>query len=122
MHYEGQCRVALPLMLYELRTYWSPPGKADAMHARFRHVTLPLFARHGLHVVGFWTPSPVTDESGDLVYVLAFADAAARDAAWAAFRADPDWQAGKAASEANGPIVSKLTSTLLNPTDYSPLQ
>lgn len=115
-------RVPLPLMLYELRTYWSPAGKADAMHARFRNVTVPLFARHGLRMIGFWTPSPVTDESGDLVYLLVFEDPAARDAAWAAFRADPDWQAGKAASEANGPIVSKLTSTLLSPTDYSPMR
>jgi hypothetical protein len=40
-------------MIYQLRVYWSPPGKAEAMHARFRNVTLPIFARHGMKVVGF---------------------------------------------------------------------
>lgn len=109
-------------MVYQLRVYWSPPGKAEAMHARFRNVTLPLFARHKMKVVGFWTPTPRTEESGDLVYILAFPDAAAVDAAWTAFRADPEWQAGKAASEVDGPIVSRLTNTLMDPTDYSPMQ
>ena len=114
-------RVPLPLMLYELRTYWTAPDKLDALHARFRDVTLPLFARHGMHVVGFWTPSPRTEASGDLVYLLMFPSEAAVATAWAAFRADPEWQAGKAASEAGGPIVVKVTSTVLQPTDYSPL-
>jgi hypothetical protein len=29
---------------------------------------------------------------------------------------------GKAASEVDGPIVSRLTNTLMDPTDYSPMQ
>jgi hypothetical protein len=109
-------------MIYELRTYWAAPGKHDHMHARFRDLTVGLFARHGLQMIGFWTPEPATAESGDLVYLLAFPDQATLDAAWNAFRADPEWQAGKAASEANGPLVAKLASTILNPTDYSPLK
>lgn len=109
-------------MIYQLRVYWAAPGKLDALNARFRNVTLPLFARHKMKVIGFWTPAPRTEESGDLVYMMAFPDAAALDAAWTAFRADPDWQAGKAASEADGPLLTKLTNTLLDPTDYSPLQ
>jgi hypothetical protein len=108
-------------MIYELRTYWAAPDKHDQLHARFRTLTLALFARHSIQVVGFWTPTPATEASGDLVYLLAFPDQAALDAAWSAFRADPDWQAGKTASEAAGPLVSKLTSTILQPTDYSPL-
>ncbi len=59
-------------MIYELRTYWAPPGKQDQMHARFRNLTVGLFARHGLNVIGFWVPEPATAESGDLVYILAF--------------------------------------------------
>ena len=109
-------------MIYELRTYWAPPGKQDQMHARFRNLTVGLFARHGLNMVGFWIPEPATADSGDLVYILAFHDQAALEAAWSAFRADPEWQAGKAASEAEGPIVAKLTSMIMNPTDYSPLK
>lgn len=108
-------------MIYELRTYWCPPGKLDALNSRFRNLTLGLFARHNMHVVGFWTPEPATPESGDLVYVLAFADRAALERAWADFRADPDWQAGRAASEVNGSLVAKVVSTVMHATDYSPL-
>ena len=54
--------------------------------------------------------------------MLAFPDQAALTQAWEAFRADPDWQAGRAASEANGKLVAKLTSCVMQATDYSPLQ
>ena len=109
-------------MIYELRTYWAAPEKREALHQRFRTLTLGLFARHRIQVVGFWTPDPVTEESGDLVYILAFPDQRAQEQAWAAFRADLDWQAGKAASEVNGALTRQVMSTLLRPTDYSPLR
>jgi hypothetical protein len=109
-------------MIYELRTYWAAAGKAEAMHRRFRDLTRGVFARHGMDMVGFWRPEPATTESGDLVYILRFPDLAAKEAAWAAFRADPEWIAGKAASEEQGTLVEKLTSTILLPTDYSPLK
>ena len=109
-------------MIYELRTYWAAPDKIEALHARFRNVTLRLFARHQMHVIGFWTPAPITPESGDLVYMLAFPDQAALTQAWEAFRADPDWQAGRAASEVDGKLVAKLTSCVMQATDYSPLR
>ncbi len=109
-------------MIYELRTYWAAPGKLEALHARFRNLTLGLFARHNMHVVGFWTPVPTTAESGDLVYILAYPDQTALTTAWNAFRADPEWQAGRAASEANGTLVVKSTSIVMQPTDYSAVQ
>jgi hypothetical protein len=109
-------------MIYELRTYWAAPGKAEALHTRFRILTLALFERHRLQVVGFWAPSAGAESQGDLVYMLAFPSRQQADAAWAAFRADPEWQAGKAASEAGGALVTRLTSMFLEPTDYSPLQ
>ena len=40
--------------------------------------------------------------------------------AWTAFQNDPDWIAGKAASEVDGKLVDKLTSVVLKLTDYSP--
>jgi hypothetical protein len=107
-------------MIYELRTYWAAPGKTEAMHKRFRTLTLGIFARHHMGVVGFWTPAPVTPESGDLVYMLSFPNVESMQAAWDAFRADPQWIEGKAASETEGTLVVKLTSVVLQPTDYSP--
>lgn len=109
-------------MIYELRTYWATPGKLNQLHTRFRELTLALFAPNAMQVVGFWTPEPATEAHGDLVYLLAFSDQAALEAAWTAFRADPDWQAGKADSEADGPLVARLTSAILCPADYSPLR
>ena len=109
-------------MIYEMRTYWAAPGKSAEMHKRFRTLTVNLFARHGMGMLGFWSPFPVTPESGDLVFILAFEDEAAKTAAWNAFRDDPEWIAGKTASEVNGTLVDKLTSVLLSPTDYSPLK
>ncbi len=109
-------------MIYELRTYWAGPGKAEALHNRFRTLTLGVFARHGMQVVGFWTPEPATDESGDLVYLLAFPSTEAKEQAWAAFRADPEWVQGKAKSEVDGVLAARVVSRVLVPTDYSPLQ
>jgi hypothetical protein len=109
-------------LIYELRTYWAAPGKREALHQRFRGLTLGLFDRHNMQVVGFWAPDPITEQTGDLVYIMVFPDREALKQAWDAFRADPDWQAGKAASEVEGPLTTKVTSVLLEPTDYSPLQ
>ena len=109
-------------MVYELRTYWSPPGKLEALNDRFRNLTLRLFDRHNMVVVGFWTPDPRTEETGDLVYILKFMSVEALNSSWDAFRQDPEWQEGKAASERDGPLVSKITSQVLLPTDYSPLK
>lgn len=109
-------------MIYELRTYWAAPEKRERLHQRFRDLTLRLFARHQMQLVGFWAPDPITEETGDLVYILAFSDPDALAQAWAAFRADPEWQAGRAASEEGGSLTRKVTSTILLPTEASPLQ
>ena len=50
-------------MIYEHRTYVIPPGKMDAILARFRDDTFRLFEKHGIGVVGFWTTD--IGEEGD---------------------------------------------------------
>ena len=109
-------------MIYQLRTYWAAPGKAEALHARFRNLTTRIFARHGMEMLGFWSPQPVTEESGDLVYLMRFASVEALEAGWNAFRADPEWIAGRAESEKDGTLVTKITNYVLSPTDYSALK
>lgn len=109
-------------MIYELRTYWAAEGKQEALHSRFRDVTLAVFAKYGMKVVGFWTPQNPTEDTGTLIYILAFESEEAMKKAWDAFRVDPDWVNGKTASEVNGRLVTKLTSVVMDPTDYSPLQ
>ena len=38
---------------------------------------------------------------------------------WDSFRADPEWKTFRAASEVNGPLVSKAESTFVTPTEFS---
>jgi hypothetical protein len=108
---------------FEMRTYIAPEGKLDALHARFRDHTNKLFAKHGIEMVGYWTP--VDEAKGaktTLVYILAYPSKEARAASWKAFGADPEWLKAKAASEVNGKLVEKVESVFLKPTDYSPMK
>jgi len=107
--------------VFELRTYQALPGRLDALQARFRDHTMGLFARHGIEVVVFCRPTDGERARDTLTYLLAFPDRAAAEASWTKFRADPEWIAAKAASEADGDIVDHMDSTFLAPTDYSPL-
>lgn len=102
---------------YELRTYICHPGKRDALHARFRNHTVSLFKRHGIESIGYWTP---TEGDDTLVYLIGFPDRAARERSWQAFGKDPDWAAAARASEANGPLVARIESVLLETVDFSP--
>lgn len=104
--------------LYEMRVYYSPAGKLDDLHARFRDHTVKLFEKHGMTNVGYWVP--VENPDNKLVYVLSYPNKEARDTSWKNFLADPDWQKAYKASEANGTLVSKIESHFMSVTDYSP--
>jgi hypothetical protein len=107
-------------MIYELRIYETIPGRLGALNNRFRNVTLKIFERYGIKSVGYW--EDVIGISNRLTYILAWEDMAHRERSWNAFAADPEWLAARAKSEDDGPIVARVTSTLMKPTDYSPLQ
>ena len=104
---------------FEMRIYYAAPGKLDDLNARFRNHTLRLFEKHGIENIGYWMPIDNTDNK--LVYVLASPSREARDKSWKEFFADPEWQTAAKASEANGKLVSKVESTFLTATDYSPV-
>jgi hypothetical protein len=106
--------------VFELRTYYVHPGKMDALNARFKDHTNKLLEKHGMQLLGFWTDSK--DPGRKLIYLVAHKSKDAADASWKAFRDDPDWIAAKKKSEENGPLVEKVESTWLNPTDYSALK
>jgi hypothetical protein len=108
--------------IFEMRTYVSPPGKLDALHARFRNHTNKLFEKHGMTLIGYWTPADGEEAKSTLVYILAYPDRESQEKSWKAFREDPEWKKVRAETEANGPIVAKVESKLLKPTDYSPIK
>jgi hypothetical protein len=103
---------------YELRTYYAAEGKLGALNDRFRNVTCALFTKHGMTNIGYWTPIDNPDRK--LYYILAFPNREAREASWKAFIADPDWKKPFAESEKNGRLVTKMESSILRATDYSP--
>lgn len=105
--------------LFELRTYYTNPGKLDALHARFRDHTVKLFEKHGMTNLGYWTPDENKEQT--LVYVLAYKDRKERDRAWKAFLNDPEWKQAYAASTKDGKLVKKVDRVFMTATDYSPV-
>jgi NIPSNAP len=109
--------------VFELRTYYTNSGKLDDLHKRFRDHTCRLFQKHGIELVGFWTPQDEKDGKTDkLVYLVAFPSREAAKAAWKAFTDDPEWKKVYAESHKNGVLVKKVESVYLDPTDYSPIK
>lgn len=104
--------------LYELRVYYAPEGKLDALHARFRDHTTKLFEKHGMKNVGYWVPLENPDRK--LLYVLEYPSKEARAKSWKAFGEDPAWKKAHAESEKDGKLVAKVESYFLQTTDYSP--
>jgi hypothetical protein len=105
---------------FEMRTYYAAPGKMEALHARFRDHTCKLFEKHGMTIIGFWSPDDAAEANKTMVYILAYPSKEARDKSWKAFQDDPVWKAAKEASEKDGKLVDKVEAIYLNPTDYSP--
>jgi NIPSNAP len=108
--------------VFELRTYTANPGKFEAMKNRFRDHILPLFKKHNLTVVGFWSPADAPASENTLIYILAHESREAAKKNWAAFSADPVRKQVWADTEKEGPINMKVESVFMNPTDFSPIK
>lgn len=104
---------------YEMRTYHCAPGRMSAVLKRFADSVVQLFEKHGFEPIGFWTVS-IGESNNDLIYILRWKTMGDRDRAWAALGADPDWPRIRDESEANGPIVNSISSSILKPTRFSP--
>jgi hypothetical protein len=108
--------VAKDSRCFELRTYTVREGSSiDLLHARFRDHTTALFRKHGMTIVGFWQPVTKPDT---LIYILAYKDGATRDAAWAAFQADPEWVKTRTEMAVN----VQVDNVFMSATDYGPIK
>lgn len=108
--------------VFELRTYTATPGNLDNLHARFRDHTTRIFGKHGMKVVGYWSPTSEEETDDTLIYILEHASQEAADASWRAFGQDPEWQEVAAASNANGNILAGIERKYMVATDYSPMK
>jgi hypothetical protein len=110
--------VASDSRCFELRTYTvraEGPGSIDLLHSRFRQHTNRLFRKHGMEIVGFWHP---TNKPNTLIYILAYKDRAARDAAWKGFQSDPEW----AKVRADMQVGTQVEAIFMNAVDYGPMK
>jgi hypothetical protein len=108
-------------MIHELRIYHSVPGKLAALLSRFEHKTLPLWEKHGIRQVGFWT-TLIGKSHLQVTYILAWETLAEREKRWSAFLTDPEWIAIVAESERDGQLVQNISSEVLAPTPFSAMR
>ena len=108
--------------VFELRTYQATPGNLGNLHARFRDHTMRIFRKHGMEIVGFWSPTSEEERDDILVYLLAHDSQDAADASWQAFGADPEWASVAEESNKNGQILAGVERKYMVATDYSPMK
>ncbi|MCB1679000.1 MAG: NIPSNAP family protein [Halioglobus sp.] len=93
-------------MIYELRRYGIAENRMVDMEERFREVTLPLFKKYGIELVGCLHTTRHVQVCGDqvnevptgksqFVFMMSFADAHSRQAAWEGYHADADFLAAR---------------------------
>ena len=114
---------AKPPRVYELRTYHSPTERQlQALHERFAGPEIKIFQRCGIHPV-LYSSTYIGPDQPNLTYLTPFDDLAAREKAWAAFGADPEWVKVRNESIArSGQISSVIQISLFKAAAYSPVR
>jgi hypothetical protein len=107
-------------MIHELRVYQAVPGKMAELQARFRDQLPPIWEKHGIHAIGFWT-TLIGESSDQLTYILQWVSLADLETRWTAFLSDPAWHKVRDEGERDGPIVASISNQILTPTAFSAL-
>jgi len=109
--------------VFELRAYHSPTERQlRALHERFAGHEISIFHRCGIHPV-LYSSTLIGANKPNLTYLTPFDDLAAREKAWAAFGADPEWVKVRADSIAkSGQISSVIQMSLFKAAAYSPVR
>tara|TARA_B110000495_G_C22473673_1_gene293395 strand:+ start:215 stop:541 length:327 start_codon:yes stop_codon:yes gene_type:complete len=105
-------------MIHELRVYHTASGKLPELLNRFETITLKIWERHGIRQAGFWTVA-IGENNHDLIYLIEWESLAEREEKWNAFQVDPEWLEKRAVTEKNGPLVTTITNSILQPTSFS---
>jgi hypothetical protein len=108
--------------VYELRTYTAADGKLDALIARFKDRTIPIFNRLHMESVGYWVPTDGPAAKNTLIYILKHPSRAEADKNWAAFMADEEWKKVAAETEKDGRLATKVDRVWMNATTFSKLK
>jgi len=109
--------------LFDLRIYSVLPGKHHAFRERWAEHAVPVYARHGLQSVGWWTATRKDSAGNDqFVCLLAGESADAIQKSIAAFHKDPEWQRIERESERDGKLRDGVEALKLTPTEFSALK
>ncbi|MCG8413770.1 MAG: NIPSNAP family protein [Pseudomonadales bacterium] len=105
---------------FEIRMYTAEPavdgvGGIDNLHQRFREEEVAIFEKHGAEVIAVWQR---LDDPNTLVWMLAYRNRAHRQEVWAAFAADPAWEALRE----KYPVPLSAEVYMMSATDYSNLK
>jgi len=104
-------------MIYEMRTYDVKPGMLNTYLKLFNDVGMPERKPHN-NLVGFW----FTEFGGlnQVVHIWSFTSLDQRAALRAELMKNPRWAADFLPLAM--PMLDRMTSVILNPTAFSPLQ
>lgn len=105
-------------MIYELREYSAVPGRMPALIRRFNEHALKGLAKHGMEVVFISMTDFGPNTMNEIVYVLRFESYGELERKWKEFLADPEWVEAKRLSEADGPLVAKLSRRILTASPF----
>jgi hypothetical protein len=106
-------------MVHQLRIYEIFEHNKAAFHERFRDHAARIMRRCGFNIVAMWEAK--TERRTEFVYLLAWPDDSAKDAAWAEFMADGEWKEIKRVTKAeHGDLVGAIEDRRLIPVSYSP--
>jgi hypothetical protein len=109
--------------IFELRTYHSPTWRQlAALHERFAGAEIKIFHRVGVNPI-LYSSTVVGANMPNLTYVIPFENLAAREKAWDAFGADPEWiKVRKESIDKHGQISSVMQISLYRAALYSPIR
>jgi len=105
-------------MIYEMRTYTLKPTRMAEWLALYKQEALAVQQEHLGKLVGFFTTEFGT--ANQVVHIWAYESLDDRGARRARMAADPRWAAFGAKNRELDAVV-ELKSSILRPTDFSPL-
>ncbi len=109
--------------LFELRVYHSPTSRQlRALHERFAGPEIKIFHRSGIHPI-LYGSTVIGGNMPNLTYLTPFDSLAAREKAWAAFGADPEWVKTRNESvQKYGQITAVNDLAIYRAAAYSPIK
>jgi hypothetical protein len=109
--------------IFELRVYHSPTRRQlRALHERFSSAEIKIFHRSGIHPI-LYSQTVIGPNMPNLTYLTPFENLAAREKAWEAFGADPEWaKVRKESVDKHGQISNVIQISLFRATAYSPVR